>query len=176
MIDTSIQFRLEATTSRAIGWVQLATEEIATPAEFGGPAEVRAEIADLIRAIGTQMRMHFVASVKKVGLAPPQAMALLQLDKPLSMGRLAEELALDASYITGIADQLEERKLIERRPDPADRRRKILALTVEGRRIHDELSAQLDVSQSPVIAALTTGEQRQLRDLLAKVMRSVEAG
>lgn len=163
------------TTSRATGWVQLATDEIAVSAALGDPADVRAEIADLIRAIGTQMRMHFVACVTAVGLAPPQAMALLQLDDPLSMGGLADELALDASYITGIADQLEERALIERRPDPADRRRKILALTVEGRRVYDELSAQLDVSQSPVIAALTAEEQRQLRNLLAKVMRSAEA-
>lgn len=153
----------------------MATDEIAVSTVLGDPADVRTEIADLIRAIGTQMRMHFVACVTAVGLAPPQAMALLQLDEPLSMGGLAEALALDASYITGIADQLEERRLIERRPDPADRRRKILALTTDGRSLHDELSAQLDVSESPVIASLTGDEQRQLRDLLAKVMRSAEA-
>lgn len=153
----------------------MAAQEIPAPRGVDEGLAVRAEIADSIRAIGVQMRQHFVACVTAVGVAPPQAMAILELEEPVSMGGLAEALALDASYITGIADQLEERGLIERRPDPADRRRKILALTPDGRHLHDELITQLDVSQSPAIAELTETEQVQLRDLLTKVMRSVEA-
>lgn len=138
-------------------------------------ADIRGEVTELIKSIGTHMRLRFVSCVAEVGLTPPQAMALLQLSEPISMGNLADELVLDASYITGIADQLEERGLIERRPDPGDRRRKILALTQEGQRVHSGLTGELDVARSPAMDALTDRELIQLRDLLVKVMQALDS-
>ena len=79
----------------------------------------------------------------RLGLAPhalslKHNWALHALDEPMSMSALAERLGIDASYVTTIADQLEERGLIERRPHPTDRRIKSLALTPEGRRLQDQ--------------------------------------
>ena len=60
--------------------------------------------------------------------------ALHALDEPMATTRWPSG-RYDASYVTTIADQLEERGLIERQPHPTDRRVKSLALTPEGLRL-----------------------------------------
>ena len=50
-------------------------------------------------------------------------------------GKLAQKLKCEPSNVTGIVDRLEARGLVERRPDPADRRVKLAAATEEGRRV-----------------------------------------
>jgi DNA-binding MarR family transcriptional regulator len=84
---------------------------------------------------------------------------------------LAERLGIDASYVTSIADQLEERGLIARQPHPTDRRIKSLALTAEGRLLREKLAEELWV-QVPVLDTLSASERSRLRELLE---RSVDA-
>ncbi|HEX6111231.1 MAG TPA: MarR family transcriptional regulator [Geminicoccaceae bacterium] len=101
------------------------------------------------------------------GLTMKHSWALHALDEPMSMRGLAERLGIDASYVTAIADQLEERGLIERRPHPGDRRIKSLALTEDGRRIRDQLLDELWATV-PILDGLTDSERRELRRLLDK--------
>jgi DNA-binding MarR family transcriptional regulator len=102
---------------------------------------------------------------------PPGAMKILFHLEPgegVPMRELAEHMGVDASYVTGLADALEERGLVERRPNPNDRRVKMLVLTdagVAGRQRASELMYQPPESFN----ALTAAEQRDLRDLLRKV-------
>jgi DNA-binding MarR family transcriptional regulator len=51
------------------------------------------------------------------------------------MRNLAARLNSDASNLSVLIDRLERRGAVERRPDPADRRVKALALTAEGERL-----------------------------------------
>jgi DNA-binding MarR family transcriptional regulator len=95
--------------------------------------------------------------------------ALHALDEPLSMRGLAERLGIDASYVTAIADQLEERGLIERRPHPTDRRIKSLALTSEGRRFRKQVLGEL-WSTIPSLDGLTAADRRELRRLLDRTV------
>jgi DNA-binding MarR family transcriptional regulator len=97
--------------------------------------------------------------------------ALHALDEPMSMSALAERLGIDASYVTTIADQLEERGLIARQPHPTDRRIKSLALTEEGRLLREKLAEELWV-EVPVLDTLSASERSRLRELLE---RSVDA-
>jgi len=101
------------------------------------------------------------------GLTMKHSWALHALDEPMSMSGLAERLGIDASYVTAIADQLEERGLIERRAHPTDRRVKSLALTDEGRRVRDQILVELWTAV-PTLARLTADERRDLRGLLEK--------
>ncbi|MGZ8821890.1 MAG: MarR family winged helix-turn-helix transcriptional regulator [Aeromicrobium sp.] len=93
--------------------------------------------------------------------------ALHALDEPMSMSALAERLGIDASYVTAIADQLEQRGLIERRPHPTDRRVKSLALTDEGERLREDILRELWTTV-PILDGLTVTERRELRRLLDK--------
>lgn len=101
------------------------------------------------------------------GLTMKHSWALRALDEPMAMSGLAERLGIDASYVTAIADQLEERGLIERRPHPTDRRVKSLALTDEGRRVRDQILVDL-WRTVPSIDGLSADERRELRHLLEK--------
>lgn len=103
------------------------------------------------------------------GLTPPQLhlMRLLREQEALPMGQIAELLFCDASNVTAIVDRLEERGLIERHPNPEDRRVKLIAATGAGRELQTQAFARL-FEPPPGIVALPAADQRALRDLLAK--------
>ena len=65
------------------------------------------------------------------GLRPRQLVALTLLDEhgPVSQQALGEALRLDPSNVVGLLNELEERGLVTRRRDPADRRRHIVELS-----------------------------------------------
>src|SRR5437016_10505539 len=70
-------------------------------------------------------------------LSPAQChvLHLIEPDRPIPMGRIAEALACDASNVTGLVDRLESRGLVRRQPSPEDRRVKVLQLTPAGSRL-----------------------------------------
>src|SRR4029078_13528368 len=80
-------------------------------------------------------RLHRICA--ELGLSPPLLKAFVHLgtladDGGLRMSDLAETWGCDASYVTTLADGLQERGLAERRPHPTDRRVKTIVLTPEG--------------------------------------------
>ena len=136
----------------------------------------RVSVADqawaLLLQVGFELvSAHFAAAVAELDLAPAQARALheLDLDRPISMRELAERLKSDPSNVTGVIDRLEARGLVERRPDPTDRRIKGLALTPAGARLRKRLFARL-YSAPPSVAALSEQDQGVLRDVLQRVV------
>jgi DNA-binding MarR family transcriptional regulator len=138
-------------------------------------------VADQAWALLLQLafeRVHaqFAAAVAEVDLAPMQAKALheLDLEPPISMRELAERLNADPSNVTGLVDRLEARGLVERRPDPKDRRIKGLALTPAGARMRTRLLGRL-YSAPRSVAKLSERDQRCLRDVLERIL-SVPAG
>src|SRR5438552_9042134 len=105
-----------------------------------------------------------------VGLSPGALKTLFKLEpgEGISMRDLADQWGFDASYVTSLADALEERGLVERRPHPTDRRVKMLVLTDKG--VEARARAQELVQEPPPsFAALTGAERRQLRDLVRKL-------
>ncbi len=130
---------------------------------------VAREAQQLFFRIGMVQRTRIGAAFAELGLtfAQAHALRLLDPDRPSPMNELAELLVCDASNVTGIADRLEARGLVERQSGGADRRVKTLALTPAG----VELRARVFdlMSQPPeAIAALSADDQRTLRDILRK--------
>jgi DNA-binding MarR family transcriptional regulator len=116
-------------------------------------------------------RPRFPSVAQDLGLTPQQLQVLLMLadGSEVPMGALAEKLFCEASNVTGIVDRLETRGLIERRPDPGDRRVKRLGITPEGLRVHGEALERL-YEPPPEIRALSKTEQRTLAGLLLKAL------
>ena len=141
-------------------------------ARLAGSASVADQAWALLLQIGFELvSAHFAAAVAELDLAPSQARALheLDLERPISMRELAERLKSDPSNVTGLIDRLEARGLVERRPDPTDRRIKGLALTSAGAQLRGRLFARL-YSAPPSIAALPERELAGLRDVLQRVV------
>lgn len=135
----------------------------------GAPArEAWLHIVQLFTSEENRRGFHDTAAA--VGLTPAGLHALLCLapDETRPMRALAEEWHCDASNVTAIVDQLEQRDLAERRVLPTDRRVKTVSLTPSGVSARARAMQLLSVPP-PGIAALSPTEQRTLRDLLGKV-------
>ena len=85
------------------------------------------------------------------------------------MRDLAGRLHCDPSNVTFLADRLEERGLVERRPDPSDRRVKLLALTPSGLAVRMRI-VQAAATSSP-LARLSPADQQRFCRLLDKCVQ-----
>ncbi|MDH6423432.1 MarR family winged helix-turn-helix transcriptional regulator [Aurantimicrobium minutum] len=93
--------------------------------------------------------------------------ALCAMEGPAPMSELASRLRCDKSYITPLADQLEEMSLVKRVPGP-DRRVKMLELTPQGIELRNRLEARI-AELSPAMNSLTESERSVLKTLLEKI-------
>jgi DNA-binding MarR family transcriptional regulator len=111
------------------------------------------------------------AAFDPFGLRPLQYRALAALEEhgELSQAELGRRLTMDRKDVSVAVDLLGERRLVERRADPKDRRRTIVALTNEGRALLPRLHAALGAAQEAVVAPLTAREAAELTKLLAKL-------
>ncbi len=107
--------------------------------------------------------------VAKEFAVPPFFMkALLLIDGPLAMKELGQRMHCDPSFVTGIADMMEERGLAVRESCPADRRVKRLVLTSAGLEMK-HLVEQEFLARAPWRQALTAQERASLAELLRKM-------
>jgi MarR family transcriptional regulator, organic hydroperoxide resistance regulator len=140
-------------------------------------AEARVDAAqeswELIRQLWTGNFPRMMALFAEFDLAKQQAFALVHLepDQPKPMSELAAAMFCDASNITGIADRLEARGLVERVPAAQDRRVKTLALTPEGVRVRAALADRMTEPPESV-TSLSATDQRALRDILRRATGS----
>ncbi|GAA3072809.1 MarR family transcriptional regulator [Streptomyces glomeratus] len=130
------------------------------------------EVVELIGSVVARYHEEYEEAAGAHALTGAQArlLSLLSLE-PLPMRRLAQKLKCEPSNVTGIVDRLEVRGLVERRPDPADRRVKVAAATDEGRRLAHSLRDSLDFAREP-LAGLSHEEQLALRDLLRRMLKA----
>jgi len=116
-------------------------------------------------------RSQMAQVTAETGLSLPQSFALRQLNpdgRPESMRALAQCLQVDPSAITGLVDRLEAKGLVERQPDPGDRRVKALVLTPRGKRVRAHLTRIID--EPPASLRRMSPERLVvLRDALAAI-------
>jgi DNA-binding MarR family transcriptional regulator len=109
-------------------------------------------------------------------LSPVQChvLHLIEPEKPLPMGRLAETLSCDASNVTGLVDRLEARGLVRRLPSANDRRVKVLQLTPAGTRLRARLLKGMTGRSLP-LARLSLDQQRALVRILEALVEHEES-
>ncbi|MCX4822872.1 MarR family transcriptional regulator [Streptomyces sp. NBC_01142] len=132
---------------------------------------------EVVELIGTVVARYYAeyeqaAATHALTGAQARVLGLLSLE-PMPMRHIAQKLKCEPSNITGIVDRLEARGLVERRPDPNDRRIKLAVPTEEGLGTARRLRDSLDFAREP-LAELSAQERTVLRDLL-KRMLGVEA-
>jgi DNA-binding MarR family transcriptional regulator len=81
-------------------------------------------------------------------------------DEPMrAQAALAKAIGADKTRIIGVLDELQERGLIERGPDPADRRVRLLALTAAGRRLHAAVQGEIRAAEEDLLAQVTAADR-----------------
>ena len=129
--------------------------------------------ADLGWTLGAVMRTYLRTTAGALAEVPGgprgyQVLAGLR-DEPPTQLVLARRLGLDRTVMTHLLDDLERAGLVERRPDPADRRARRIIATAAGAALLDALDGRLATVEDAVLAPLDPVERRTLRALLSKV-------
>ncbi|WP_329458042.1 MarR family winged helix-turn-helix transcriptional regulator [Streptomyces sp. NBC_01497] len=130
------------------------------------------EVVQLIGSVVARYYEEYEHAAAEHSLTGAQArlLGLLSLE-PMAMRKIAQKLKCEPSNVTGIVDRLEARGLVERRPDPADRRVKLAAATATGLTTAALLRDSLDFAREP-LAELSDAERRALRDMLQRMLGS----
>jgi len=123
--------------------------------------------AGKVATLGTRLTAQHMPLSARSDFA---ALAALEEFGPLSQVDIGRRLGLDRNDVNGILTRLDSRGRVDRRPDPADRRRNIVTLTDAGHRYLNALQHKADAVQAELLAGLDTTEQRQLQALLDKVL------
>jgi len=139
------------------------------------PSLPMAVLGRLSEAAERVMRDHLNPLFADAGLQPGEFDVLATLRRSgdpymLSPTRLYEAMMISSGGMTNRLDRRESAGLIERRPDPNDRRGKLIALTVAGRRVSDETITRHVANEEQLLSALTTAEQEKLNALLRKLI------
>ncbi|MBX9844780.1 MAG: MarR family transcriptional regulator [Xanthobacteraceae bacterium] len=121
------------------------------------------------------MRDHMNPLFAEVGLQPGEFDVLATLRRSgapymLSPTRLYEAAMISSGGMTNRLDRLERAALVERRPDPNDRRGKLIALTDAGKRVIDETIGRHVTNEQRLLSVLTEAEQEKLNALLKKLI------
>ena len=104
------------------------------------------------------------------------ALSVLAEHGPLSQQALSEALSLDPSNVVGLLNELEDRGLVARQRDPADRRRHIVSLSAAGETELATSDGELIRIEDDLLAALSPAERAQLRDLLTRAVGATVTG
>ncbi|GAA3485386.1 MarR family winged helix-turn-helix transcriptional regulator [Streptomyces sp. NPDC005151] len=128
---------------------------------------------EVVELIGTVVARYYeeydqAAAAHSLTGAQARVLGLLSLE-PMPMRRIAQKLKCEPSNVTGIVDRLETRGLVERRPDPADRRVKLAAPTEKGIDTARQLRESLSFAREP-LAKLSDTDRAVLRDLLRRML------
>ena len=110
-------------------------------------------------------------------LTAPQMICLYCLARQdgITLSRLAEEVSLGASTVTGIVDRLEAKGLVHRERSVQDRRKTLLSITAEGRKVIDASPALLQDRFARRLRDLPELEQATIALSLERVVEMMEA-
>lgn len=97
-------------------------------------------------------------------------LASLQEYGPGSQAELSRRSGIYRSDMVGVVKELAERDLVERVPDPDDRRRNVITISVRGRRRLRHLDRILDDLHEELLAPLSTAERDQFLQLLTRLL------
>ena len=136
------------------------------------PAEDETLLSELFWGVARRLRRIGHETLGPLHVSPSQSRALGELMRHGAMrpGVLAEHLHIAPRSATEVVDDLQERGLVERAPDPADRRRNIISLTAAGKRQLRRLDKRLAEAQDELMAPLSPGERQQLTELLSRLL------
>ena len=129
------------------------------------------QVGHLLRRAHQRHAAIFQEMIGDSQLTPLQFAALVKLRDlgEVSQNQLGRLIAMDAATMQGVIKRLLARGLIARRRDPDDRRRLILSLTADSRKLVDSAVAAGRKITRRTLEPLSESEQRVFMDYLARL-------
>jgi DNA-binding MarR family transcriptional regulator len=135
------------------------------------PEEPEESLAEVFRGVARQLRHQTQRTLAPWDVTPSQArvLGILTRHGPMRIGALSEYLHIVPRSATELVDALEEAHLVERRPDPDDRRATLVALTSRGEEIAAAIRAARAAEAEGFFARLDEAD----RASLARILRTL---
>jgi DNA-binding MarR family transcriptional regulator len=140
------------------------------------PEELVASTTFLLKRLGFAAKERAMEAYEQTGLHPYHHAVLVAVGEGSheTQGAIADALGYDRGQLVGLLDELEERGLVERRRDPMDRRRHLVRLTPDGKRVLGRLRALARQIEDEFLAPLDDGERANLHALLLRLAEKHE--
>jgi len=135
------------------------------------PEELVASTLFLLKRLGFIAKEQAIDAYESTGLGPYHHAVLIALGESSheTQGAVADALGYDRGQMVGLLDELEEHGLVQRHRDPSDRRRHIVKLTPEGKKMLGRLRAVAQQIEDEFLTPLDEQERRQLHALLLQL-------
>jgi len=139
----------------------------------GDRHQLIADLGDLTLPVMWMLRQRAVKAFEPLGIRPVKALILGMIAQgiasPKDLGDLLQSAPSATSTMIG---DLEDRGWLERRPDPADRRRVLLSLTAEGQRTMEAMGSSWHASSVQGAEHLDTDDLRHLVRILRQLLET----
>jgi DNA-binding MarR family transcriptional regulator len=134
-------------------------------------------LAEAFWAVARRLRHRTRVALEPWDLSPSLARALSVLARhgDLRLSALAEKLRIVPRSATEVVDDLQRLGLVERRPDPADRRAVLVALTAAGERTSRAIQEARQAEGARFFAALDEADRVDLARVLGKLRDDSDA-
>ena len=127
-----------------------------------------AELADLLSQANRSLRRRWAEGMGSLDLSPHQARALRVIANggAQRLSAIAQALRIAPRSATEVVDALEQRGLVERTPDPEDRRAILVGQTADGERVRAEVEVARVANAEQFFGRLDEADRRELGRLL----------
>lgn len=136
---------------------------------FGRLFQQRAFVASAVRS--TRMNEHDPERNSN----QLRLLQLLTQHDHLTNSDIVEDLDIRPSSVSALVTKLEGAGMIERQASPDDKRVALISLTEKGRQFLETAHKAKDELSETLFTTLSSDEQAQLRDLLQKLLKDLEA-
>jgi DNA-binding MarR family transcriptional regulator len=128
-------------------------------------------LSELFWSVARTLRHLNKETLEPLNVAPShgRALAVLLRHGPMRPGALAEHLRIAPRSATEVVDDLQQRGLVERAPDPADRRATLLNLTPAGAAAGDAIREARQAAAERFFAGLSEADRADLARILRRL-------
>ncbi|GAA3397963.1 MarR family winged helix-turn-helix transcriptional regulator [Cryptosporangium minutisporangium] len=131
-------------------------------------ADVDESLSEAFWAVARQLRHLTRESLEPWEITPGQSRALgvLMRHGAMRLSGLSEHLRIAPRSTTEVVDGLEQRGLVERQPDPSDRRATLVAVTDQGREVGRAIKHARRAESEKLFGALSADDRTELARIL----------
>jgi len=129
----------------------------------------------MVMRLATAIKKRSTEELMGIKLRQLMLLSYLRHGAPALQQQLCEALSLDANNCVLLLNELEDMGYVERRRDPADRRRHVVDLTDEGRVALERAERAQESIGDQLFAALSEDERATLRSLLGRALEPAHA-
>ncbi|MGW0531424.1 MarR family winged helix-turn-helix transcriptional regulator [Streptomyces sp. NPDC003032] len=119
-------------------------------------ARGRGLVADALAQEGLKMWHHVVLS------------AVADLG-PVAQAELGRSVLLDPKDMVGVINDLQAEGLVDRAPDPADRRKNAITITAKGKRLVARCAEAAERANGELLAPLSAAERERFLEMLTRI-------